>query len=565
MDSLRLVAPISYSNENNSLLLSLLKNYFPSHPLDISSDTLIPVKSGLDVDGIIRHNNKRTPRGHNQMTSENHSDSIEVDAEEVVEDGDDTDPENWRSFDLFNPRNRLEQMNTVLLQDFPRLKKQAIVICLDLFLSLNSLKTSKNYVFSFISETIGRDGRGVFVRFLSLDVTQWVKRNVHVIFPNVIAAFDEEVDATFSKELLPAELNGVDTEIHKVCANTRNYSGRSKLTGTEDLDEVMKYYRTYKVENSELVEVPKELKEVIVKDILKFRSKMLMIERQRREQEIENERRRARNRLILIYEGIKAAPVGSEAEEMDTDEEQPMADPLDKLTDAEYEEHIAKEKSLEDEALWSAQLQEIERLEALEKTPMVRKLQKELAYEESLVENKIIYMDETKELAEMDFTVAATTPIGNSTAQLYYTNNAEYLRIRNQSRAHEEEMDAVDEKIELEENPEPSKAVRFAASKVSKENNSEEDEKKNEKKLSQSIVILASFPAKKLKALKDKISSLVEEYLGIKEELLIEFIYDFMMEKNTEAREELVTELQETLDEDSNTVVDELHSYIRSL
>lgn len=559
---LRLVAPISYSNGNASNLLGLLKGYTPVKPELPSSATLIPVSSDLDIEGLIRQNDKRTPRGLGLASSEKTLDDADDETEDLVESETEKDPPSWVSLNEFTPQNRLHQMNTVFLQDFPSLKKTQLVRCMDLFLALCPLTQSKAFTFTFISETLGRDVRGVFVRFLSLEVTRWTEANVAKVFPGVTAAFDPELKGDGAEELPDDVVERVKGDLQKIVANKRNYSHGTKRTGTEDLDEVMKYYRTYKVENSELVEVPRELKEVIVKDILKFRSKVLTIERERRKKEIENERKRARNRLTQIYEGIRAAgPLSGENDDVDMDDEQKEEDPLNNLSDAEYEAHVQKEQAKKEEAQWELQLQELLRLEAKEKEPLLTKLEHEIAYEETLVDNKIVYMDEIKSLLELD--VASAVKSTNTKAKLYYTNNAEYMRLRNQERIREEEADVADELQEEKMKPTVMKPV-IVTKPIPTPNidKKEQPQKSDEKNTAFNISALST---ELLTAVKGKISDLVEEYLGIKEELLIDFIYEFVAEKGTDAKEELVSELQETLDEDSFTVVEELHTFMKSL
>lgn len=560
---LRLVAPVSSTSDNNAALLSRLKNYKPSFPSTFSSDTLIPVASNLDVDGIIRQNDKHTQRGQGLAAAHDATDALDDGAEEAVDDPLEEDPPSWRTLEQLVPTNRLEQINTVFLQDFPSVRKLALVRCLELFLSLCPVDAPKDFQFTFVSETLKRDLRGVFVRFVALEVTRWAKQNVGEVFPTVIAAFDAELDVTGVEKVSASSKLALVAELDKIFANKRNYIHGSKSTGTEDLDEVMKYYRTYKVDNSELVEVPKELIETIVKDILMFRSKVLTIERERRKREVEKERRRARHRLTLIYEGIKAAHGTVEEDDMDTDDAVPD-DKLATLTDLEYEAYLSREKAAKEEALWQQQLHELERLETQEKAPLLRRLEQELAYEDALVENKIAHMDEIKVLLELD--VVSAEKCTNRKAKLYFTN-AEYMRLRKPERTREAERDRVD--AESETHPGAASAAFVAlikpASKPPKPEPQRHADASIDADSGEKVPIVSALPPQLLVALKEHIGALVEKYLGIKEELLTEFIYDFVVEKNTSAADELVAELQETLDEDSHTVVEKLHAYIRGL
>ncbi|KAF8004898.1 hypothetical protein HF325_000355 [Metschnikowia pulcherrima] len=549
MSEIKLVAPFTASNGHHKLILDLIKHT----PAPISGPVpvfQIPVRLDVDVTAIIGRNGRKMPengnenilRGSGSMHTE--SDSLEDSAEDA--EADETPP-SYMELSAFQPRNRLEQVTTIFLQDFPALRPKQVDRVFSKVASACPLDHGKEYRFSLITESIN-DTRGVFLRFSTVKVTQWARQTFPTLFPNITTIFDEslvdlaEENDTKTPDLL--SLGSLAAEIAAIFANKKLYSRRSGRSGTEDLDEVMQYYRTYKVENSELVEVPKELKEVIVRDIIKFRAKVLTIEREARKKEIEKERRKAKLRLTLIFE--------------------------DHLSDEEYEKHLAAEAKAQLEAQFAAQHKEMRKLEQNEKAALLEKLHTARGYEQALVENKLALMDEYK--AVQDHGVqepvimhdSGFTSVG-AKMKLYYNNHGEYIRIRSHERSKEEALDDADRTEEFKSLDQPKDAPIFAAT-ISNTKQASKILKQEQSNPSSIVnVVVSTFSEGELAAVKEKIGSLIEEFLGIREDVLIEFIYDFVLENNLSSREDLIAELQETLDEDSTTVAEQLHEYIASV
>lgn len=565
------VSPFSISADNNHDLISLLKDYNLAE-IPESVTTKIPVAGTVDISSIVSQNDRKIPTGFNDPSTKNDLDAA------IIEDNieEDEEPQHFVELATLEPKNRQQQLCTVLLQGFPALKRPAIEKVLKLLLLTQPASISNSFVWTVIvSDHDQSDRKNVFLRFSSVEMKEWFQQNwkhLKSVLPSVSSVFtddEENVEKAVEKnldnkvekmEVDSGVLKKVTAEVSHILANSKNFGRGSRTTGTEDLDEVMQYYRTYKVENSELVEVPKDIKEKIVKDIIKFRSKVLTIEKDRRKKEIERERRKAKARLTQIFQGIKEAAVtetAPEPMEIEEDAEEKL-DHMEPMTEAEYEKHLVEKEAKELEEAYAKRVQKVEHQERTEKARLVDQLTTATNYEENLIENKFTSMEDIKSF--QDFNVDRINAGLSSKLQLYYNNHLEYLRIRNNERTREELRDTLDAEEEAKQSGEKFTytvpQVEKAETVISNLPESPDVEMN---------IVVADLPETKLRSVREKISELVEEFLGIKETVLIDFIYDFVLEKNLGLKEELVTELQETLDEDSQIVVDKLHLHVRSL
>lgn len=415
-------------------------------------------------------------------------------------------------------------------------------------------------------------GLGVFVANMNDIKIANVKLFVH-------SQAEQYIMATSSSPDLSASTSA---SISAIINNLKNQE-HGNSSGTEDLDNILSYYNSYKVEESELVDVPNDMRSGIVRDIIKFRSKVLKIEKQRRKKEIEKERQMAKLKLKRLFQDIQKEQGGTEDEDMESEEPEVIIDEGGGMNDREYEEFLDRKAKAEVEELYKKELKEIKDLETFELNTLQKKLISLENYENNLIENKAKYMDEFKLVGEQNSSL-------HSKVSLYYSNHSEYLRYRLKEKTIEEKLDSKDreeeekesqtkeeEKIEFQysaiqtnttvSEPTPTVAATdiatsnssatptatptFIATATASSNTHIELESGI---LSLSTSILAS--------LKSKISDLIEEYLGIKEESLIDFIYEHLQQHNLSKNEDLITELSETLDDDAEIVVEEITKFL---
>lgn len=560
MDTIKLAGPFTVSSDNNQSVLSVLSGYVPKKKV-LQPTLLVPISPQVDISTIVQENNLAITKASKINQGANKNEAHDADSEVFDVQDEDVEPASFVPLSQLSPLNRQEQMTTVLLQGFPSFKRQIVDRILRQLMSLSPPNVPRSFTWSTVLERnigIHGDRRNVFVKFASLLAIEWLHRNRNV-FSDTISdfsiVFDNEIDGSSAEEIPTSSKEELSTFVSKVMLNKSSFSLDLGRTGTEDLDQVMQYYRTYKVENSELVEVPKDMKEVIVRDIINFRSKMLQIERDRRKKEMEKERKNAKARLTQMFEGIREAAIDSlgtiSVKDLDMEDNEENSDPLAGLTEEEYQKHIKEEKLRADAAEYNAKLAEMQQLEKSEKQALLDQLALLQNYESNLIENKAAYIDEIKSFDDMD--LARANSALSARLQLHYSNHLEYVRLRNIQLAKEEELDALDEKEELESTSN-THLFTLPAQKV------------NNVVQKQAVDIsVANLSAEKLDTIKSKISDLIEEYLGIKENLLIDFIFEHVKEHSLNQRQELIDELQETLDDDSANVVDLLYEHIASL
>lgn len=459
------------ASTHNGTLLEKLNVKLPEIQKEILV-TAVPVKDGIDIDSL------------------RHEDRVQDEPSTEFEwnDGPGDDLESFAEIDKMTPENRQQQKCTVLLQGFPALKPQPMEKVLKRLLQ-REFKWSVVLNEKAVDE---HDHKFVFVRFSKVKDAEWFGKNwarTKLSIPSLNAIFDTEVSSNGEAE------GEADAEVRRILRNKANY-GTVTTVGTQDLDEVLEYYKLYKVEPNDLVAVPREMREKIVRDIILFRFRLLTLERENRRKEDERERLLAKARVRQLFQGL------TQSAEVEEETEGPMSH----LNDEQYEKHLATIEKDALESAFQAELRAVKQTETGEKAKLVRQLKLALEYERSLVENKAEHMDDTRRSAEM-----------------------RYTQQRAEFKQREEAADQMDIDDEASDAVEPQE-IRIRL-------RSEGDS-----------------------GLKQKVAELVEEYLGVAEEVLIDFIYNHIEQGG--AKEDLVAELRETLDEDSEAVAGQLYEYI---
>lgn len=562
------VLPYSVPDTNNDMILNKLKPINREEIKKIRQNTIatIPIPKQLDVSELISHNTDKLflvkHLVYQKSVSLVHGDS-NIDANVITTEV--NEPRFFVHIDKLYPQNLQDQLCIVIIQNFPNIERLAIETILKKL-------TNCKFVWSYFEyEFI--ENQSIFVKFTTIDDSRTFYKRFHEKLPqilqnsNIRIILDSTIENYFetNNDNHTNDNNGDDNDHTtdnnengeddnflipestissiKLLLNTKRVEGSKTV---EDSTEVSQYYRNYKVDSAELVDVPNNMKESIVKDIIKFRSSVLILEQQNRKKELERERQNTKLRLKKFTEDIKEA--NDEMIINDTNEYDRVKsiDQFEDLNDQEYEKYLADKANEENEYKYQEKLIEMKKAELNEKQYLTKKLNSLKDYESNLLDNKIKYIDDLR-----DLNIDQKNSSLPSILHLHLKNYSQYLKLRSQKRSLEEILDAKDEKEELEETkrkqPEPIKANLKVTSKP---------------KLVIPVVVIKELLVDQTDKLNKKIEQLVEEYLGVKDEYLVDTIKEHLKDNNLSARDMLIAELTEILDDDAVNLVDDLHSYI---
>lgn len=577
------VSPFSVPVNNHHGLLSQLKGLANYPEFDQVEETelnkviqSIPVSKEENTNEIIESNSHKIYSGENSSKgSTGHKIQGGDDAEEQSDESDNEDDatlSNFIELEKFLPQSFKDQLTTVVVKDFPNLKLALIEKVFNNLLTPCPVNSTFDWSLINIEHI---DHKVVFIRFHHVNTTVWFYKNIRELLQDSIQGinitFDSNLESDianmkeFDSEAGSIQRESLQADLQKILLNNKNYENVSKIRGMEDLDQAMQYYSSYKVDPSELIDVPKDMQDKIVDEIVKFRSKVLSIERERRKQEIERERILAKNRLQRIFEGTKEA--GDDMVVDDVEAEQVMQDNKHEITEYENlteEEYIRLVEQKEKEAIENAYNEKVKMFtskELNERNRLKEELHALREYETSLIEKKAAFIGELKSFQDYKLdNLDQYNNLDRHKIKLYYTEYSEYLRLRAQEKAEEESHDKRDIEEEALELLASNNAQHFLSSfktELKPSRDAEQDTTMD--------VVVSSLDKSVLDKVKTKIGDLIEEYLGVKEDVLIEYVYDFVITNNLTKQNELVEELSETLDEDSVTVVSKLYEYIAEL
>ena len=519
------IEPYNVQTNKNSALLSLLGSTETTH---LRSRHRIPIPANVDFSTIIQANNSKILNNTNDTSKHPHSTgaSEEVSPNEHVSQN--LTLSRFVHVNDFLPSNLQEQVCTVTIKNFPVVLELATESVLMRFLD------SAQFAWSII-ENSNVDGRLIFIRFSSIDHLRWfLSSNVQLLFHEAFGA------RVYTEPLAGEYLNDLPEEPYSApLAPIRALLAAAKADDGSDAG--LDYYNKYKVDEQELIEVPKDLKEHIKRDIVRFRTKVLEDEKENRRKEAEAERIRTKNKLKSLFLEAK-----HDEEPVDT----PMAetDEHEEMDDAQYDAFLKDESAKKYHDLYQAKVTALAELEKSQRAVLAAKLDRERTYEKLVLDSKLQILQQWK-----NFDDEKIDPELPARVRLYYTNHPEYLRLRAKEREQEEALDAADEEAEKKEAAAHENASQFLSSFV------KEAAGKKSTPRPETDVVFANLDTASLRS---KISDLVEEFLGVKEEFVIDFIYKHLIAHNFGKNQELIDELTEILDEDAVTVIERLKEYV---
>lgn len=607
-NSIEYVNPYSLSQTINSDLISILDpNGSTTSIIKPQLNYQIPIFKSIDVSNLIDLNNTKIQTQTNETrinkakdSSDDHqnnplSKDYDTSGENIVGGIDDIveDIKLYVSIDKLKPENFQNQLTTIIINQFPTNLKSNLIEQL-----LKMLMNLKKFVWSFINHEL-IDLKLIFIKFDQLKDLKWFLLtycdHISQLIPNVTIITNDKVneylnnnkDSSLAKVEPSKITDNLKAKINLIINNPINYTKGKKNSGTEDLDQVLDSYSNYKVDNNDLIDIPNNMKENIIKDIIRFRSRMLLIEKEQRKKEIEMERIKTKNKLKELFEGIKENSTDSTTRKatnkaavgVNISPKVSHRDEYEDMNDKEYEEFIAVEERNKLNDQYNKKLKSFQNNQHAEYIKLTNKLKSLQNYESDLIDNKLKYIDNLKNYQT------------NGLAHLYTHNYSDYLRMRSQKRSLEETKDAEDVKQELEEikknggqvastntntNTKPSTyssgvselattSVETPKSTTTTTTNDTTDEPVAKKsKLAKEIIIIDLPPTVK-QSLQEKIVELVENSLGIKDEFLIQVINENLEASNLDNKQELIDELVQVLDEDAESLVNELWDYIETM
>lgn len=611
-NNIEYVNPYSLAESTNSDLISILDpNGSTTSIIKPQLNYQIPIFKSIDVSNLIDLNNtkiqtktnetriNKTKKSNDDENTNNtllFKDDDNNNGGNIVEGIDDIveDVKLYVSIDKLKPENFQNQLTTIIINRFPNNLKINLIEQL-----LKMLMNSKPFVWSFINHEL-IDLKLIFIKFDQLIDLKWFlltyNNYISQLIPKVSIITNDKVDEylnnnkdTSLMHVEPSKItDNLKAKISLIINNPINYTKGKKNSGTEDLDQVLDSYSNYKVDNNDLIDIPNNMKENIIKDIIKFRSRMLLIEKEQRKKEIEMERIKTKNKLKELFEGIKETSENSPDGITTTGTTSKTGagfkiphkvsyrDEYGDMNDKEYEEFIANEErnKLNDEYIKKLKsFQNNQHDEYIKLTNKLRSLQN---YESDLIDNKLKYIDNLKNYQT------------NGLAHLYIHNYSDYLRMRSQKRSLEETKDAEDVKQELEEikknggevaaKTKSSTATAAASESTTtttttgatvepskSTSNTTADEPVHKKSKPSKEIIIVELSSSIKQSLQEKIIELVENSLGIKDEFLIQVINENLETFNLNNKQELIDELIQVLDEDAESLVNELWEYIETI
>lgn len=511
------IEPYGFENSKNGRLLALLGVLTGAQ---VRARKKVPIPSDADFSPVVAVNNNRMKSSSGEVFRAGNAASDSEQPAAVASIPQSLVLMNFVEISSFLPSNLQEQVCTVTITGFPLVQK---LVTENIILQM---LPKIRFSWSAIDNT-KVENRLVFMRFASVEELRWFSS------PSVLQLFQTTLrcSVTFDPASI-SHLNDV-AEVEYSAPNTI-----ASILAVNNEDSAGSYYQ-YNVVEAELVEVPKDIKEQTRRDIVRFRTKVLKDEKENRRREAEAERIRAKSKLKELF--LDAVQQQNEQ----TDVAMAEVDEHEELDDVQYGAFVESEKQKKYQDAYEAKAALLAEREVSQRDYAAASLEKERNYEQKLLDNKLESMRHWRNFDE------TSSNYESSRVGLFFTDRPEYLRLRLKEREKEEAMDAADEEEESRENSAPEKAAKFMAAMAPEKIMTKPPKSKQP----------LDFSAMDGDLWQKRIGDLVEEFLGVKEDFVISFIYKHLLAHGFNKNEELADELTEILDDDAKTVVQMLEEY----
>lgn len=354
----------------------------------------------------------------------------------------------------------------------------------------------------------------------------------------------------------------------------------------------------YRVDLSTLSDLPHDSLDQLCQDIIKFRTRVLTIEREKRVRESYEESKRRRQQMMMIFDHIRKSRrdagdnrIELEEEEIEEEEEEEEEAEADNEDDWTLEERRQERQKQESDHRYKSLLNQLQ----FEWEPQLADLQKKLYranhYDQVKFEEQPLYLKELSHIAvdphydhhrsyrqqeeksdEIDRNKHANQPTETKIQNREQVLDGQHsvAAVYNSSEQHNaKENDTAEQQQQQFK-------IKFAPQKVvDNSTNATNTQEDGEKSPSVQVPATATTAApnttknapdilpedgldNKLEKLNRSglVQELVKEYLGVYEQELVDYIFDTI--RNGRSRVTLLTELRETFDEDAETIVDNI-------
>ncbi|KAI0465249.1 hypothetical protein LJB42_000476 [Komagataella kurtzmanii] len=412
---------------------------------------------------------------------------------------------------------------------------------------------NSKYFWSFVDNDVV-EFKVVFIQFRSFELLRMVvqifeKMNLKMHISEGCKKVLEQVETLERDE--DTEKVKEYIELISKLSSRKLHSYKSHGDVVEKLDNLSKYYNRYRIDPKELVDVPNELVDTLKMEIVEFRLNVLKLEKSKRETQMLNDKRKARMRLrrMLQLNNVSGNLGNSRNEDEDEDEdeyEDENEKQFNEMTDEEYERRRMENVQLNHKKKFELYESSVHKND-IARINNIYNFENNIKH--SSYESKLVPSRREKFLEEYVLNIKENTNSIDKNIQ-YYKKHVNYVNFREKVKLKEEAMDAQDREEENFEAKAVQESDQFLQSLVKKSQPQQIPDS-----LHQPII--------------EKINQVINDLLGMTEESLTRFIFNFFRDNffqldhsNVEYLA-FIKELEETLDEDARKASDEIEQFIQ--